>query len=217
MKSIVLSLILLSAVNVAHAQIVGGTIPGISNVLPIIPSFGGSTSALDSAGNLFIFDVSFSRGGTLDPSQLIFSRIPIAIKTRVTVVTNTGTRLTPVDIDGSVQVLGTGRHAVYALSNSTSSGPTTSGAAFVPARRLLALSLASGALVSPIPSTEVSFNTDVKLAAAADAGAPDVLSVVDGESIVFIMGAAPAVRRFAKFVKYYSGTGFVVGTPIPLQ
>jgi hypothetical protein len=216
MKSIVLLLVILSAVSVSYAQI-GGVLtgPGISTGIPIIQPFGVSTSALDSTGNLFVFDVSFSRG-TLDPTQMSFPRISVTTKTHVTVITNSGTRLGPVDLEGNLQVLGAGRHALYVLSTTYANGPTVNVQAFAPVRHLMALRIGNTGLVSPF--VEVPINADIRLAAAADSSAPDTISVVDAPANPFVLmpSAAPAVRRFARFVKYSISGGFDTGTPIPL-
>ncbi|PYS26069.1 MAG: hypothetical protein DMG11_21240 [Acidobacteria bacterium] len=219
MKSIVVLLVILSAVAVGWAQVgsLGGISrgPGASIGIPVIQPFGLSTSILDSAANLFIFDVSYSYSRdpviTTEPQSLL-PRITVTAKTHVTVITNTGTPLKPVDFDGNLQVLGAGRQAVYAFSNMYANGPT-----FVATRRLLALSIAGTALISPVPSVDVPINADVKLAAAADSSAADVISVIDaGNPLSLTPTAAPVLRRFARFVKYSVRDGFVTGTPIPL-
>ncbi|HYR90664.1 MAG TPA: hypothetical protein VE422_41755 [Terriglobia bacterium] len=221
MKSIVVLLVILSAVAVGWAQVeVTGGIsrgPGIPGGLPVIQSFGFGTSILDSAANLFIFDISYSRNPVITsmPEPLngaVLPRIAIMPKTRVTVITNTGTTFKPVDFDANLQVVGAGRHAVYVLSSTYANGPT-----FAPARRLMALSIAGTALVSPVPSIDVPVNADVKLAAATDSSASDVISFVDpANPFPLSAAAAPIVRRFARFVKYSVRDGFTSGTPIPL-
>ena len=110
MKSIVVLLVILSTVAVCWAQVgsLGGISrgPGASIGIPVIQPFGLSTSILDSAANLFIFDVSYSYSRdpviTTEPQSLL-PRITVTAKTHVTVITNTGTPLKPVDFDGNLR------------------------------------------------------------------------------------------------------------------
>jgi hypothetical protein len=220
MRVLILFLIVLTASTAAYAQpgTTGGGNVFPSPVPPIapVPVYGPSTSVFDRNGNLFVFDVSYSYSAP-EPGQPVILRSTVKVTTRLTVITPNGTAMAPLQYEGAFQVIGAGWYAVYGIHNAYVAGQT----AFVPARTLVAFNVTAGAPLSPLPTLEVPIRADVKLSAARDAGAPDTISFVDAAPNPLILGpntgpTAPAIRRFARFVKYSGGANFITSTPIPL-
>jgi hypothetical protein len=203
----------------AYAQGLASTPMPAPLPLPV-PSYTFAGSALDHNGNLFVFDTIFSYPPPVTGQPLI-QRLPPTIKTRVTVVTSDGNRMTPVEYDGGFQVIGTGWHAVYAVVNSFAL-PSRS-LSLSATRRLVALNAVAGVLPASLPSVDVPIRADLKLAAAADRTVPDTFSFVDiAVPVPYLvperpdLALPPPPTRFAQIVKYSGGTQFAVGSPIPL-
>ena len=141
-----------------------------------------------------------------------------AVQTSVTVIAADGTVKPPVQYPGAFQVIGAGWYAVYATINSFTAGPTT----MAQTRRLVAFNVIAGVPLSPLPTVDVPLRAEIKVSAARDNTAPDIISFVDPMSDPRILApttgtpTAPIARRFAQVVKYTGGTSFAVGTPIPL-
>lgn len=143
------------------------------------------------------------------------------------------------DYDGSFQVIGVGRYAVYAISStysmvtsSTTSNTVTATAsattiAFVASRHLVALNANGGVLPQAqlLPSLEVPSRAEVKVSSVGDDGLPDVIAFVDsvatplifppiGTTAVPLMPVAPRTVRLWSF----KGSAFqqINTTPITL-
>src|SRR5262245_46560028 len=105
-------LALLVIVPALNAQVFDGPLGGPSTALSAY-----SNSVIDSNGNLLIFDVFYSYPTLLPPSPSADPARPTytpALKTRVTVITADGRSKKSFEFDGSFQVTGVGRRAVYA-------------------------------------------------------------------------------------------------------
>ena len=190
-----------------------------------------STSVIDHNGNLLVFDTVNSVQTPL-PRRPGVLPIPSAVKTRLTVIPNTGGKMPPVELDGSYQVLGVGRHAVYLIANTyTVSGGGTvvpldgsvgsSPIAVSLKRRLVAINLIAGIPLTPLPVVDVPSRADVKLSAPGDIGFADTIAFVDGTSNPIVLAptvapSVPAISRSAQLLKYSGGAAFDVGPKIPL-
>jgi hypothetical protein len=180
-----------------------------------------STSVIDHNGNLLVFD-------TMNPVQAPLPRrpgilpIPSAVKTRLTVIPNTGGKMPPVDLDGSYQVLGVGRHAVYLIANTyTVSSVGSSPISVSLNRRLVAINLIAGIPLTPLPVVDVPLRADVRLSAPGDIGVADTIAFVEGASNPIILAptvapSIPVISRSAQLLKYSGGAAFDVGPKIPL-
>src|SRR5437899_8783787 len=174
MRWFLAAFILLLAANTAAAQVDDPAVP-VVNVIPIptIPS-GVSNSVIDHNGRLFIFDVTFENTMILTTEGVY--RFARSAKTRVTVIESDGTTKRDGQYNGSFQIAGVGRYAVYAIVNDYGFSAATSQTR-VPitiVRRLVALSPAFPTL----PSLDVPLQAAVKVAAVWDAGMPDSIAFV---------------------------------------
>src|SRR5436309_3634956 len=220
MQLLILSLIVFSAATTAAAQ--SGVPSGIIRFPPgqfgvALPSYGPSTSVIDRNGNLLVFDVQYSLSPPAPPPAPGQASRSVKVTTRLTVITPNGTAMPPIQYDGAYQVIGAGWYAVYAITNNAYAVRAT----FVAARTLVAFDVTAGVPRSPLPTLEVPIRADVKLSAARDAGASDIISFVDIAPNPLVMGpstspTAPAIQRFARIVNYSGGANFSAGTPIPL-
>jgi hypothetical protein len=213
MRRLIVMLIVLwtASVGYAYAQ-VNAPVPSVPIPIPLPPVsfFSSSTSVIDHNGNLLVFDIQYSYTTSM-PAQPV-------IQTSVTVIGADGTVKPPVQYPGAFQVIGAGSYAIYATINSFTAGPTT----IAPTRRLVAFNIVAGVPLSPLPGVDAPLRAEIKVSAARDNTAPDIISFVDPMSDPRIlaptagMPTAPIARRFAQIVKYTGGTNFAVGTPIPL-
>ena len=209
MRRLVVMLVVLFTGGAAYAQVTGSVFP-VPSPLPLVPFFGSSTSVIDHNGNLLVFDIQYSYTNST-PSQPV-------VQTSVTVITADGTVKPAVQYPGAFQVIGAGWYAVYATTSAFTAGPTT----ITPTRRLVAFSVAAGVPLSPLPGVDAPFRAEIKVSAARDNTAPDIISFVDPLSDPRILAptvgtpTAPVARRFAQIVKYAGGANFSVGAQIPL-
>jgi hypothetical protein len=207
MRRLVLILIVLSVASAAHAQVISSTLSGL---IPA-PFYGANNSVIDHNGNLLVFDVLYSS------SMLIGPVAASTMKTRVTVVSPDGTAQPPVEYPGTVQVIGAGWYAVYAILYTY---PGAS-AASTTTRSLVAFNVIDGVPLSPLPSIPAPTQAAVELSPARDNTAPDLISFVDPRSNSLILtpmagATAPITPRYAQIIKYAGGASFVPGPRVPL-
>jgi len=152
----------------------------VVTIAPVPPAaqipYGFSNSVLDHSGRLIIFDTSYMYPplpvGSMQPV-----RFPRTMKTRVTIVGNDPSPKRDVEIDGSFQVIGVGRYAVYAIVSNYAAIAMATQAPIAPSftRRLVAL----GPLFPAVPSMDLSLQTDVKVSLTGDDGALDSVALID--------------------------------------
>src|SRR5438046_1425916 len=167
--------ILFLAANTAKAQVDDPAV-SVVNVIPIptIPS-GAGNSVIDHNGRLFIFDVTFENTMILTTEGVY--RFARSAKTRVTVIESDGTTKRDGQYNGSFQIAGVGRYAVYAIVNDYAFSTATSQTP-VPitiARRLVAL----GPAFPTLPSLDVPLSPDVTASAVGNVGNTDRLAFAD--------------------------------------
>jgi hypothetical protein len=213
MKRFVLFLILVSAASSIHAQDRGVVLPPVAPAPPIreFPRpFGVSTSAVDRNGNVFILDTTYSIPATADPLETRALLLPAA-KTHITLIVD-GQVTDARDYDGAMQILGAGRHAVYAFATAYAAGPAP-----VAVRRLLALRVgADRKLVWEAPFIESPIPADPKLAEAVDDAASDTIVFVDSALAPRIM-IYPPPPRYARIAKYHPLTNFPPMTTVEIK
>jgi hypothetical protein len=164
-----------------------------------------NNSVIDHNGHLIIFDTTYMYPPmAAGPLQAMPVRFPPTIKTRVTIVGNDPTPKRDADFDGSFQVIGVGRYAVYAIVNNYAplAVATATAAPIVPSltRRLVAL----GPLFPTVPSMDLSFQTDVKVSLVGDVSAPDSIALID----------TPAVNTHTVQLFQFDGKDFT-HVPVP--
>ncbi len=229
--SLVLSLS--SAVAGQSGGPIGGTPGGIvtpPSIPVILPNYGYSNSAFDRQGNLLVMDVTYSYETPLPGTPVIQRLIPVA-KTRVTVVSKTGTPLASREFDGTLSVLGTGRYAVYAVLSSYSVRTASGLMGLVPtattSRRLLALrSGADGNIPISPPGMDLADGVDAKLSVSDEIGVLDTIALVgspSGPRILMRTESSGSVSYvFApRTVHLFRSDGIsftpVTANPVPLQ
>ena len=216
MRRTVFAFVLMSIAGTAHAQLV--PLPPTVAAVPVIPAY--SNSVIDHEGNVLIFDVFYSYAAQ-SANQALF-RIPI-MSTHVTVITSKGESKKGFDFDGSLQVVGTGRRAVYAIVNSytvngtislappvaASSGGTSSVAvaAVVPLpitvnRRLVALSVIAGTLPSTLPEISPLGSAEVKVAAPGLETDADSIALIESPLVAIPVPLAPTAAGTAPSVAH---------------
>jgi hypothetical protein len=221
----------------------GGTVqvPAIPQIVPL-PIYNYGSSVLDHDGNLLVMDVMYSPS-PMTAGQPVVMRLPGTMKTRITPITNLGVRLPSREYDGSFQVMGIGRNAVYAIvttysaitttTREESAGATATAIAvagpiwFTTDRTLVSLRLGRDGLPASLPKVEVPLRADVKISAADVAGGMDTIAFADnisfsrilvpppdGTSLPAPVGAEPRTARLYKS----DGNSFITVTanPIPL-
>jgi hypothetical protein len=164
-------------------------------------------SVIDHGGRLLIFDASYVYPPFLaGPSIPV--RFPPTVTTRVTLIDSTATNKQDAQYDGTFQVVGVGRYAVYAIITSYAASGI---------RQLVAL----GPKFPTLPSMDVPLQTDVKVSVVGDGVELDTIALVDNAITplagVFSTGAAsplspvPIQPRTVKMFRS-DGTSF---TPLP--
>jgi hypothetical protein len=221
MRLTVLVFALLSITITANAQIVIPSPVPVPIPSPIVSAY--SNSVIDHDGNVLIFDVSYIYS-TPAADQPRFLNIP-TMKTHVTVIGSGGESKKGFDFDGSFQVVGAGRRAVYAIVNTyslgapiplplpmppstiASSGTGTSVAVAVVTplpisvtRQLVALNVIAGTLPSSLPSITPLPAAEVKVAAGANETDPDRVALI--ESPFFPVPLAPTATTVSTSVSH---------------
>jgi hypothetical protein len=200
MRRLALVCTFLFVTTICHAQVIALP-PSVATPIPLTPPVYStySNAVFDQKGNLLVFESSYTY------TQVI-GLVP-TIKTHVTVITGDGKTKKGFDFDGSFQILGVGRQAVYAIENSYAPiamtlpvPPTITGggtgvvvatanagavANLIPVRfsvkrRLVALNVVAGTLPATLPGVDLlGYGGDVKISAAGNDGAPDNLAIID--------------------------------------
>jgi hypothetical protein len=141
--------------------------------------YGFSSSVIDHNGRLLVFDASYLYPPTLT-MQAIPVRFPPTVRTRVTVIESDASNKLDAQYDGTFQVIGVGRYAVYAIITNYAVAATPVVATPVQAptsvtRQLVAL----GPSFPTLPSIDVPLQTDAKVSAVGDNGELDTITLVD--------------------------------------
>jgi hypothetical protein len=160
MRRLILILGILSLTSALYAQ------PTPIGLPPIYTGI--SSSVVDSGGNVLILNGSYALTG-----------IPVSVKTHVTVISSDGKTKSGYYYDGSYQVIGVGRNAIYAIVTSYATVTGTP----VPAisQHLVAMRVVAGTLplTLPMPPNDLpSGNVDVKLSPGSGPGATDTIAVI---------------------------------------
>jgi hypothetical protein len=202
-------------------------VPASPQIVPV-SNYSYSSSVFDHDGNLIVMDVIYSSSPLTPPGQPVILRFPGTTKTRVTVVTNAGTRLTSREYDGSLQVLAVGRNGVYGVLTSfaplttTTTGETsvTVIRGFMTTRKLVSLKIGAGGLPASLPTIDVPQNADVKISAAEVAGGLDLIAFVDASISRVLIPFGPTVSVEPRTVRLHKSDGnsfiAVTANPIPL-
>ena len=212
--------ILFLAASTAAAQVDDPAV-SVVNVIPIptIPS-GASNSVIDHNGRLFIFDVTFENTMILTTEGVY--RFARSAKTRVTVIESDGTTKRDGQYNGSFQIAGVGRYAVYAIVNDYgfSMAASQTPVPITIVRRLVAL----GPVFPTLPSLDVPLQADVKVSAVGDDGTPDSIAFVDVTPSPIILNPTdagapvPAIPTRLRTVRMFQSDGksFTPLTPSPI-
>ena len=195
---------------------------GVPVIVPIAPiPYGSSNSVIDQSGRLLLFDVTFAYP-SLSSGQPVVFRLPPTTKTKVTIIENDGTTKHDSTYSGSFQVIGTGRHAVYAIVTDNAASATSTQATVVITRRLVAVGLPFPTL----PAIDLSAQAQVKISAVGDNAAPDMIATMNSSPapVVLpptgIMGPLPPMPVQARTVQMFQfdGTSFkpLTATPVPV-
>ncbi len=178
MRSFYAFLVLFVAANTALAQVddAGPVLEAIPGAIPTIAPipYGFSNSVIDHNGRLWIVDVTYEF-----PTPLANGVRPIPTRTtHVTVIESDASTKRTSQFNGTFQVVGVGRYAVYAVITDYPMFTTLAQPAqpsMLPARSLVAL----GPAFPTLPSVAVPLQAEVKVSAVGDDGAPDTIAFVD--------------------------------------
>jgi hypothetical protein len=173
MRSITVVLIVCLTAIVAAAQVV-------APVAPVSYTF--RNSVIDHNGRVVLFDGIYVYT-PVRAVDVIPVRLPPTVKTRVTVIEPDASAKRDAQYDGTFQVVGTGRYAVYAIITTYA---TTLEAALSLTRQLIAI----GPAFPTLPSIDVPLQSDVKVSAVGDDGDADTIVVVDNVLPVPVVGVA---------------------------
>jgi hypothetical protein len=147
---------------------------GVGQMAPVF--YGFSNSVIDHNGRLLIFDASYLYPSppvkTVQPMPVWF---PPTVRTRVTVIDSDASNKRDAQYDGTFQVIGAGRYAVYAIITNYAVVATPVQSPTSMTRQLVAL----GPLFPTLPSVDVPLQTDVKMSAVGDNGELDTITLVD--------------------------------------
>lgn len=196
--------LMVSTVGFGQVVVSSGGI-AVPSPVPLPPIFSGfSNSVIDSAGNILIFDNSFA-------VPIVVSMPTFAQKTHLTVISSDGKTVKGYDYDGSFQVLGIGRSAVYAIVNTF--GTTSITQPVTVTRKLVAFRVSQGALSLPQASLDVPYSDDVKMSAGTGDKGLDTIAFISGAQLPNPLSASPVASFLHSVLLYASdGTSF---TPNP--
>jgi len=189
MRSFYACLILFVAANTAAAQVhdPGPVVEAIPAAIPTIAPipYGFSNSVIDHSGRVWILDVTYEY-----PLPLANGIRPSPTRTtRVTVIESDAKTKRTAQFNGTIQLVGVGRYAVYAVITdyptlTTSAQPAQPAQPWLTTRSLVAL----GPLFPSLPSEAVPLQAEVKVSAVGDDVAPDTIAFVDTTAFPFILG-----------------------------
>ena len=195
MRSFYAFLLVFLAASTAAAQAddpapVVNVIPGRMPIIAPRP-YGFTNSVIDHNGRLWIIDSIYE----FPPPLATGIRPAPSRTTSVTVIENDGVTKRTAQFNGTFQVLGVGRYAVYALSTDYPIFTTLAPAqpSMLPSRSLLAL----GPAFPTLPSVAVPLQAEVKVSAVGDDGAPDTIAFVDVTPSPIVLGPGSATPTAA--------------------
>jgi len=157
-----------------------------AQVVPVAPVFYGfRNSVIDHNGRVVVFDVSY-----LYPPVLAVDAIPVrfppTLTTRVTVIeSSAAARKQDAQYEGTFQVVGVGRYAVYAIITNYPISTLLPQAAPSITRQLVAI----GPSFPTLPSVDIPLQSDVKVSPVGDDGVLDTIAFVDN-TITPLLGVA---------------------------
>jgi hypothetical protein len=121
-----------------------------------------------------VLDASYLYPPVMDVQPLPV-RFPPIVRTHVTVIENDASKKQDAQFDGTFQVVGVGRYAVYAIiTNYATTASTAVPAPTTFTRQLVAI----GPAFPTLPPIDVPAQTDVKISAVGDDSAPDTIVFV---------------------------------------
>ena len=186
---------------------------GVATVAPVF--YGFRNSVIDHNGKVLIFDASYSYPPLLD-GPAIPIRFPPIVTTHVTVIASDASGKQDAQYEGTFQVVGVGRYAVYAIITTYPLSATSGQASTSVTRQLVAI----GPKFPELPSIDVSFQSDVKISAIGDGKDSDTIALVDSV-ITPLLGAAtgtveplPPTPVKPRTVQMYRSDGMSF-TPLP--
>ena len=220
MRSFYAFLILFVAANTAAAQaddpaaveVIPGAIPTIAPI-----PYGFSNSVIDHNGRFWIMDITYEF-----PPPLANGVRPIPTRTtRVTVIESDASTKRTAQFNGTFQVVGVGRYAVYAVITDY---PTFTTLAQPIQPSMLTRSLvALGPAFPTLPPVAVPLQAEVKVSAVGDDGAPDIIAFVDMTPTPIILSPTGATPTFTiptrlRTVQMFQSDGksFTPLTPSPI-
>jgi hypothetical protein len=188
---------------------------------PVAPVFYGfRNSVIDHNGRVVVFDGSYVYPPVLAVDALPV-RFPPTVTTRVTVVESDAVGKRDAQYDGTFQVVGVGRYAVYAILTSYPAATVSSQFPAVVTRQLVAI----GPSFPTLPSVDLPLQNDVKVSAVGDDGAPDTIVFIDNivalplgvaTAIVEPLPATPPQRRTVQMYRS-DGNSFKALPPVVLS
>jgi hypothetical protein len=149
---------------------------GFAQMVSMPVSYGFSNSVIDHNGRVMVLDASYLYPPLLDVQPLAIPiRFPPTVRTHVTVIESDASRKQDAQFEGTFQVVGVGRYAVYAIITNyvvTATPAVQAPTSFT--RQLVAI----GPAFPTLPSIDVPVQTDVKISAVGDDSAPDTIVFV---------------------------------------
>jgi hypothetical protein len=156
--------------------------------VPVPISYGFSNSVIDHNGRVLVFDAMYSYPPLLD-IQAIPVRFPPIVTTQVTVIATDAKSTQNSQYQGTFQVVGVGRYAVYAIVTNYTIVANPVQAPTSITRQLVAL----GPSFPTLPSIDVPFDVNIKVSAVGDDGAPDTIALVPNVVTPLLAGSTGTV------------------------
>jgi hypothetical protein len=145
-----------------------------AQVTSIPVPFGFSNSVIGHDGKLWIFDVTYQYS-QVTPTETVATRFPPTTKTTVTQIESDASGKRSSQYDGSFQIAGVGRYAVYAIVTDSVAAPSSPNIPTSVTRHLVAM----GSLFPTLPSIDIPSQSDVKVSNVGDDGTPDTIAFID--------------------------------------
>jgi hypothetical protein len=168
MRCIAVVLIVCSVTITALAQV------GAPTIAPAF--YGFRNSVIDHNGRVLVFDSSYTYPAIRAGVDAMPVRFPPTVTTRLTVIESNAAIKNDAQYEGTFQVVGVGRYAVYAIITTYPSIAASPLAPVSVSRQLVAIGPSS---FPTLPSIDIPLQSDVKVSAVGDDGEPDTIAVVD--------------------------------------
>src|SRR5260370_2989702 len=159
------------------AGVTGIAVP-VSHIARIAYSF--NNSVIDHTGRLLKFEVTY-KYAAVPMGQPVGMRYPPTAMTHVTVIDSDGiTKHDAGQFNGTFQVVGVGRHAVYAIVNDYSSATLQAPTSIMRSLFAFGPSFPPSNPSTPVPSIALPWQSEVKVSAVRDdVAVPDTIVVVN--------------------------------------